>query len=337
MKTILTILMTGLLCLPVKAEEIHVRMLVSTQRPYAGQPVRLTLEIEHPLRGTSPLRPRWPHPRGTLLVDEPPGQTARLGDDRAVELLYRVIRPVVPGEIKLDGGGVFAGSRFIPAPGRTLSVSPLPGKGRPANFQGLVGQIQTSVHTFTDGTLEIELQGDADLNLINQPALCADGTPPIPLSDSTQGHWPTWQRTLVLSPAPDCHPRLQLSWYDPRRLSYIVAAPPAGPGAASRAVLFIISLLLAAGLSLELWRIRRCRRLLNRHLAGLSHRQRLHWLDRTGVPGSLLARIDRHWRQMEGQGRTANPTPWSRPGQTLPWLVCRQLAVTIDKRRWHRP
>ncbi|RMF71895.1 MAG: hypothetical protein D6740_06010 [Alphaproteobacteria bacterium] len=335
MKTFLVVLLMFLGALPAEAGQVRVRLLVSDPRPLVGQPVRLTLEIEHPLRGIGPLRPRWPNAAGTVLVEEPPGQTVRLGDDRAIELLHRVVRPLSPGPLRLTGGGVVVGTRIIAAAERTLTVAALPPKGRPANFTGLVGQIRADLVPVGDSRFALHLSGDADLNQIPAPVTCQDGTEPVSLQDDIQGHWPNWRRTLTLLTAPGCRPRLQLSWYDPGKHGYIsLPERPWGPSVAV-AGLALAAFLVAVFFGFEAWRVARCRRILTRLLAGLSHQHRLRRLARAGVPDPLLQCIDRHWRRLEHRHDRQGASAWTQPGQTLPWTICRQLASTIDKFRRH--
>ncbi|RMF45735.1 MAG: hypothetical protein D6751_06760, partial [Deltaproteobacteria bacterium] len=166
MRSALLITILTLLSWPAMAEPIRVRLLVSNPRPFAGEPVRLTLEVERPLRGAGTLRPRWPVAPGSILVDEPPGRTVRLDDERGLDLLCRVIRPLLPGPLTLDRAGVVAGASIIPAAARTLFVAPLPKTGRPEDFTGLVGRMEASLSPAgPEGKTTLRLSGNADLKL----------------------------------------------------------------------------------------------------------------------------------------------------------------------------
>lgn len=185
--------------------------------------------------------------------------------------------------------------------------------------------------------MALRLAGSADLKLAGIPVQCVDGRRPVAISDRLKGHWPGWTRTLTLLTDPECRPRLRLAWYDTEMDRYhATAEAPAGfRSLGAAAALLATALLLWAGR--EGYRLRTCRRWLNRNLAGLPRHRRLEWLTKSGVPGPLAARIDHHWQQQEAKAPRGPSSPAAKPGHGLPWTICRQLAATIDKRRWHRP
>ncbi|RMF45517.1 MAG: hypothetical protein D6751_07225 [Deltaproteobacteria bacterium] len=271
-------------------------------------------------------------------MDEPPGRTVRLDDERGLDLLYRVIRPLSPGPLTLDRAGVVAGASIIPAAARTLFVAPLPKTGRPEDFTGLVGHMEASLSPAgPEGKTTLRLSGNADLKLAGTPVQCVDGREPIVVSDRLKGHWPEWTRILTLLTGPECHPRLRLAWYDPKMGDYHNTTGHPTGFRPTGVVATLLATVLLAWAGREAYRLRTCRRWLNRDLAGLPRHRRLERLTKSGVPGPLAARIDHHWQLRETRPTRGPSSPAAKPGDALPWSICRQLAVTIDKRRRHRP
>ncbi|MBT5954065.1 protein BatD [bacterium] len=97
------------------------------------------------------------------------------------ELSKKALFPLKPGKSKIEGAkagydivGFFGQSRVIEAPALYLNVLPLPEKGKPKTFDGLVGDfnIQSTVNVteITDGSpisLKITLTGKGNMKSVN--------------------------------------------------------------------------------------------------------------------------------------------------------------------------
>lgn len=130
----------------------------------------------------------------------------------------------------------------VSADGRTLTVLPLPKEGRPANFEGAVGQftLQSSVSPSSAGpgepvTLSVEISGRGNFDAISAPGLTdADGWRTYApkekfVKDDAVGFagTKTFEFKMIARTDQTATPGAEFSFFDPRKKEYVTlkAAP----------------------------------------------------------------------------------------------------------------
>lgn len=316
---VLALLLAG----PPRAEGAppRARLLTSFPEPYLGQAFILSMEIQRGSRSGA-IHVRWPNMDNLAVEAHLPATVRRVGNGgEVVEYLHRLVRPLRSGSLLLAPG---QGSLPLATlPELQVNVRPLPTKGRPEGFTGLVGQLDYRLEDPTGrGRRQIflHLKGDADLSRATAPLSTRDGDTLTLLDDQQQqqGKISTRQLRFLYTPADNGAGELhvRLAWFDPQSGSYRRSYSADSNRHVWLALLLIPALLPGlAALRRRSKRRQRLHRWLGEKSLPGDRQQRLMQLAAAGGSEILLLELLHFWQQRDrrfstqSDGRGLNPSP----------------------------